>query len=379
MGLIRIVLKMILKDFTTRRARTLLTVLGVAIGIATMVTLGSISGGTALQLQQSFSEMADFMVSPSKGFAMGNRMDEFYLEYIRMYPEVRAASAYLGGMMFVDGEISLVVGAEEEIFSVISVEVDRGRLLNWSNKEMILGFAAARELGVDVGSEVTLSSGSGRDGETFSVVGILQRTGSFFDSYVFIPLDYMQDMTGYYGQVSFVLVELTSPGLADSFKERVESSLPGLEVMSPASLMKSIDKILSFVNGVLFAISGVSLLVGGTSVAATMMTSVVERTREIGILKALGATRMRILGIFLLQSFLLCLFGGVLGIYLSLSITPIIEKKVSEAAGFTFQAIFSPKLVLGALMLSELIGFISGILPAWSAAKVQPVEALRYE
>ena len=274
--MIRIVLKMILRDFTTRKARTLLTVLGVSIGIATMVTLGSISEGTSLQLQQSFSEMADFMVSPSKGFAMGNRMDEYYLDYIRTYPEVRSASAYLGGVMFVDGEISLVVGAEEEIFSVITVEVERGRLLNWSKREMVLGFAAAREMGVDVGSEVTLSSGSvGRGGENFTVVGILQRTGSFFDSYVFIPLEHMQNMTGYYGQVSFILVELNSPGLADSFKERVESSLPGLEVMSPTSLMRSIDKILGFVNGVLFAISGVSLLVGGTSVAATMMTSVV--------------------------------------------------------------------------------------------------------
>jgi len=69
----------------------------------------------------------------------------------------------------------------------------------------------------------------------------------------------------------------------------------------------------------------------------------------------------------------------VLGVYLSLSITPAIERKISEAAGFTFQAIFSPKLVLGALLLAELIGFVSGIVPAWRAANIQPVEALRYE
>ncbi len=377
--MLSIVVKMILRDFTTRRTRTFLTLLGVAIGIAMMVTLGAISEGTSTQLQKSFSEMADFMVSPSKGFAMGNRMDEHYLDIIRTYPEVRAASAYLGGMMFVDGDISLVVGAEREIFSVISVELGEGRLPNWSNSEMILGFAAAREMKVTVGDTVKISSGGEGDGEEFLVVGILERAGSFFDSYVFIPLNHMQNMTGYYGQVSFILVELKSQDLADDFEERVESSLTGLEVTSPSAMMRSIDKILGFINGVLLAVSGVSLLVGGTSVAATMMTSVVERTREIGILKALGATRERILGIFLLQSFLLCLFGAVLGIYLSLAITPMIEAKISETAGFTFKAIFSPKLVLGTLALAEGIGFVSGIAPALKASRTQPVEALRYE
>ncbi len=376
--MLRITVRMIIRDFSNRKVRTTLTLLGVAIGIAMMVTLGAISEGTSVQLRESFSEMADIMVSPSKGFAMGNRMDESYLQIVRSYPEVRTASAYLGGMMFVNGDISLVVGAEAQIFSVISVELGKGKMPNWSRREAVLGFAAAREMDLSVDDRIEISSG-GDEAESFEVVGILERGGSFFDSYVFIPLAYMQNMTGYLGQVSFVLVELKRQDLEADFERRVESEFPGLEVSSPESMMRSIDKILGFVNAVLLAVSGVALLVGGTSVAATMMTSVVERTREIGIFKALGATNERILGIFMLQSFLLCLFGGILGVYLSLAITPIIEAWVSEAAGFTFRAIFSPKLVLGALALAEVIGFVSGLAPALKASRTQPVEALRYE
>ncbi len=378
--MLKLIFKMAFRDFFMRKARTILTILGVAIGIATVVSLVSISTGTKAQMEKSLAGLADFMVSPSSNaFGTGSKMDYTYYLYIRGFPEVEAAAPYLEGILAVNNKLSLIIGLEPSIDAIHSSPIKEGRSINWSAKEAVAGYAAAQSLNLKVNMILHISKGPGYKGEDFKLVSILERTGGFIDGEIYIPLQYMQRIMKAEGKINGVIIKLKSPNLADSFKQRIKNNLPDLEVFSPGTIMENIGEVLSLLDSVLLAISGVSLLVGVTSVLSTMITNVIEKTREIGVMKAIGASRRQILAIFLFQSVIVCLIGGILGVFFSIGVSPFLEQQISLASGISFQAIYSPELVLGAIALSCLLGVASGFIPSWKAANIQPVEALKYE
>ncbi len=143
--------------------------------------------------------------------------------------------------------------------------------------------------------------------------------------------------------------------------------------------MESFQVILNIIQIFLIGIAAISLVVGGIGIMNTMYTSVLERTKEIGIMKSIGAKNSDILIIFLIESGILGLIGGLIGIILGMSFSKLIELGAKLAGYGMIQVSFPLLLILGTLLFSFLIGTISGVLPARQASKLKPVDALRYE
>jgi len=151
-------------------------------------------------------------------------------------------------------------------------------------------------------------------------------------------------------------------------------------VLTPEEVLESFGTILNIVTSFLLGVAAISLLVGGIGIANTVYTSVLERTREIGVMKAIGAKNKDILYIFLIESGLIGLVGAIIGIAFGIGVVKTIEWiAVNQLATSLLRAAIPIPLILGLLAFGFLIGAISGIWPAWKATKVKPVEALRYE
>lgn len=144
-------------------------------------------------------------------------------------------------------------------------------------------------------------------------------------------------------------------------------------------ISKQIGTVMGAVSGFLAGIAGISLLVGGVGVMNTMYTSVLERTREIGVMKAVGARNGHVLAIFLIESGLMGLVGGAVGVVLGLGLSGVAGAVIRGAFNVKFVTVISPALIVGTLFFSFLIGAVAGLLPARRAAKLPPVDALRYE
>ena len=161
---------------------------------------------------------------------------------------------------------------------------------------------------------------------------------------------------------------------------KVTDKTKDFSILTPEELLSSFASILSIVTGFLLGVAAISLLVGAIGITNTMYTSVLERTKEIGVMKAVGAKNSDILTIFLIESGLLGLTGGVIGVLLGMGIGKVIEYiAVHQLQTNLLQVVFPVYLIAGCLIFAFLIGAISGTLPAYRASKIRPVVALRYE
>jgi len=198
----------------------------------------------------------------------------------------------------------------------------------------------------------------------------------------------MENMLNIKNEYDMIVVQIASgenlETVAENIKERLRKDRNEKEgnedfsVQTPISALNSVNTILTIVNLIVAAIAGISLLVGGLGIANTMYTSVLERTREIGVMKAIGARNSDILLIFLFEAGLLGLVGGVIGAAMGVALSFGVAAIANAAMGSElFRVTFSLPLVLGAFTFSFLIGIISGVFPALQASKLNPVDALR--
>ncbi|MFB6076214.1 MAG: ABC transporter permease, partial [Candidatus Aenigmatarchaeota archaeon] len=172
----------------------------------------------------------------------------------------------------------------------------------------------------------------------------------------------------------------------EEVKETIEDELEDergtkdFSVQTTEQIRETIDNVLGLVQGLMLGIAALSLLVGGVGIMNTMYTSVLEKTREIGIMKSVGAKNSHILGIFLIESGLIGVIGGIIGIILGAILGKIAEYGIIQMTGLSILEIsITPELILGALAFSFGIGSLSGVLPARKAAKLKPTDSLRYE
>jgi putative ABC transport system permease protein len=286
-----------------------------------------------------------------------------------------------------------VLGATEEAQDVLGVDTSVGRFITASDERNSRRVVV---IGTDVRDELKMPQNPvgefiliGR--EWFRVIGLLEKRGEIFgfsqDNRVFIPFSVARSLTGTFErtfmEVSFTVTNLTE---VNQVKERAMRTVrasrgiePGkeddFEIKAADSFVQQFNRITATATAVLAGIVGISLLVGGIGIMNIMLVSVTERTREIGILKALGATRRDILVQFLLEAALLSLLGGLIGIVLGLLAGMGIASLIPN-----FPPAHVPVWVmLAAAGFSALVGVVFGIAPASKAAKLDPIEALRYE
>jgi putative ABC transport system permease protein len=175
------------------------------------------------------------------------------------------------------------------------------------------------------------------------------------------------------------LVGLEAGADASKVKEAIVAAYPEAEVITEDEILAMMDQITGIINGVLLALSTISLVVGGLMIMNTMMMSVLERTREIGIIKSIGAKRTHVLTIFLTEAFLISIIGGILGSLAAVGAIILISGYMESSYGFQLPYSFDSWIFITGMLLAVGIGLLSGFYPSWQAASIKPVQALRYE
>lgn len=393
--MLRDLFRLSLRNIRHRGLRSWLTVIGILIGTAAVVALISIGQG----LQRTISAQVERTVGyntiliTSRGLNFGQRI-RLDIEALRAIPGVRNAVAVRTETAYVEGPAGKgflgVLGydlAMEEFVAEMDLSLSSGRPLQGPG-EVLLGSRTAQALGAGVGDKVRI------EGREFTVVGILRarRAGGFatgglsLQDLLIISLAELRQLFPGPELVQYAVVRLVDRADMASVREQIQAHLRAVGERNASltdfeDLTRSIQSMISGVQAFLAGIAGIALLVGGVGVMNTMYTAVLERTREIGILKAIGAKDFQVLLLFLFESGLMGLAGGALGLGLGFGVAwvaTIIVSRIFQTPT-TFSPVLSFALVVGALFFSFLVGAVAGIFPAFRAARLPPVDALRYE
>lgn len=374
-----------------RPLRSLLTVIGIAVGMTAVVGLLGLSAGVQRTLARGFERLGHDLVlvlpgdardlSPSQTMAID-------LEAIRSLDGVAQAGALLRRTLPVSaGETQgflVVLGLSPETFEAAERFFGRfllseGSLPAPGENAVLLTHDAARELNLDTGSQITISD------REFTVSGVLRPLDDpQSEGAIFMPLVTSWTLTGSEGAVSLGWAR-AGPGvdveaLASRIEEHLSAAGPSVQVQTSARLNEIVRTVLNVLATALAAMAGLALFVGGVGLMNTMYTAVMERTREIGIFVSLGACPSQIVALYLMESGLLGLVGGVLGVMLGTGLALSLALVIAQVGdGPALASPVGGKLVGLALFFSMGLGMAAGLLPARRAAALRPVDALRYE
>ena len=379
---VKVMFKTAWRSISRRKFRSALTTLGVIIGISTIVSLMTLGYGMRHQVETTLNEIlgAGIIVSSSGG---GVDIPEYVQSFILQVPGVNECVPVITTMMKMGEEPILTVGIDpDQALKLYHVTLEEGEIPEKEEGDaVVFGVSTASRFGIKVNDTVTLSPTSGGKSKTFKVVGLLRSVGAGeMDIGCFMSLESAQDLLGKEGYVSAFLVRLQDPQLGEEVEQALKQMFPKAEITRQEELMRQIDRIMSIINGVLLALAAISLGVGGLGILNTVMMSVHERRREIGMLKAVGAERWHVLLLFLSEALIISLIGGGIGCGLGLAGVYLIQWFVSTLGlKLTIPLLISPSVLATAILIAAGIGVIAGLYPSWQAANVPPVEALRYE
>ncbi|MFT4311469.1 MAG: ABC transporter permease [Candidatus Woesearchaeota archaeon] len=397
--------KISLKNLKNRKLRSYLTILGIIIGVAAVVGLISIGEGLQNAIDQQFRELgADkILVSPAGGQfsaadSSNNPLTQKDIDAIKRASGV----SEVGGVPFRSGQVEwgrddigfyAIVGIETDssqrlIEETLQIDLIEGRTLRQGDRRRaVVGYDYANfegfQTNLRVGRSIQIN------GERFEVIGINQRLGNEPDDRsVFITKQSLEDIFITNGQVNQIIVQVNPgrepvdvvPAIEQELRRErnVQRGQEDFEVDTFENVISSFLDIFLIVQTVIVGIASISLLVGGIGIMNTMYTSVLERTKEIGTMKAIGAKNSDILSIFLFESGLLGLVGGIIGITIGIGFAKLVEIAALQALGTEFIVItYNWTLIIGALLFSFIIGLLSGYLPSKRASKMNPVDALR--
>lgn len=394
-------LTLIFKSIRFRPIRSWLTVLGIVIGIMLVVTIFSISSGVQNVISKALQMFGSdlIMVYPGKetnpmvGLVSGERFRDKDIDALETIEGVKFATPVDVASLNIEShgeKKGLLVHAVEWREIQIVFQESQGLRLeegvwpeNNDKNEIVFGYLAATKLfktPIKTGDEIIIKS------RKIVVAGILVKTGTDDDNSAFLSIPIFRHLTGRQGAMT-ALVK-TNPGVdidliaqQIKFKLSKQEVVPDFSVLTPEKANVLIGSVLSIVEFVLIVIALVSLIVGAVGIMNTMYTSVLERTKHIGILKAVGASSGNILLMFLIESGVIGFIGGAIGAILGIALAYTIGL---IADGFGIKGFFSFESLdfLGIfviLIIAFITGMVAGFLPARRAAKMEPAEALRYE
>lgn len=395
-----------LDSLMANKMRAVLTMLGVIIGVAAVIALMSIGNGLSASITSEIQSFGTNLLTistdtdNSDGYQTLSMSDVAALSDSLNAPALGEVAANVQGVQeVVNGSNSIqttVAGITENYLTVNNLaEFQSGagftqNDVDTKNRVAVLGSEAAVDLfetEYPVGQSVKIN------GVSYEVIGVLAESGSGFnntDSNLFVPIStaqsrlYTERTREGEKAVTIITAQAASEDETDAAIEQITETLrrqhdivyaadDDFSIFSQADLLDTFDTITASLTAFLGAIAGISLVVGGIGIMNIMLVSVTERTREIGIRKAVGAMKRDILAQFLLESVLLSLLGGFLGI--------VLGWLVSRVGGnlLDFETLVDVGTVLLATGFATAVGLIFGIYPAWRAADLRPIEALRYE
>ncbi len=269
----------------------------------------------------------------------------------------------------VNGTSVMAVGFDPQQESAIKTwwDISKGRYPEQQN-EALLGDRASSALGVDVGDPISLND------EELTVVGVLQETGSQDDYQVFAPLGTVQKAFGKEGSISSVDVRaLCSACPVETIADSINKSIPGVRAVAVQQIAESEMNLVMKVNRFMLALAAITLVVGVFAVVSTMMSSVHERTKDIGIMKAVGASRGQIVRMFVYEAVAVGLIGGIMGYVAGTLLSYVLGPLIFDGLPMSY----APQYLLPALGLAIAVAIVASVYPAFRASQVRVAESLR--
>ncbi len=405
------------------KLRSWLTIVGIIIGIAAVVAIVSISQGAQVSMEESMNSFGADQITVTPGYSKasgGMRMgrlgttasssgasdegddpeltnkDILLIESLDNVRSVAPRVSSKQEVVYSSKESdATIVGLNYEDWDIlVDSDIEEGRILSAADaNSVVVGGRLANSVfdGMQLGRQITV------EGRTFRIVGILDDG----DGSVYLPLNSVEGVLddAVEGSYDSLTVSLEDTGLVANSTEDIEKKLMmgrgilreedrDFTVSNMLSMSETISETLDTMALFLGAIAAISLLVGGIGIANTMFTSVLEKTKEIGIMKAIGAQNKDVMHIFLLNSGLIGFVGGLGGVILG----SVASYMIGSAGGITggagggrgMGAMFSStalswELIVFSLVFSVVIGMVAGVVPAWNASRLKPVDALRYQ
>jgi len=389
-------LRLALSRLRTSRLRAALTMLGVVIGVASVVALVGVGQGTTTNITTRLASLGTNLLtispvsrsSTAKPLTLEDAAAVAKVDGVAaVAPELQTSTSVVFGTK---STTTSIVGTSADYARVRAYDVWQGSFLTPASVESglrvaVLGATTASDLGLDassIGSTVSIG------GLPFEVIGILQpKGGTGFqnpDDQVLVPLAAVSKYFVAGDTIRTIGVSVASndqmtavtnaiTALLRDRHELAATDTADFSIFNQTQLLDAASSISGTLTLLLGGIAGISLVVGGIGIMNIMLVSVRERTREIGIRKAVGARGRDILAQFLIEALTLSLLGGLIGIVVGLGVSALI----GQLAGWGFQ--FSPSTVAAAVVFSLLVGVVFGVWPARQAARLDPINALRYE
>ncbi|MFA6073426.1 MAG: ABC transporter permease [Candidatus Woesearchaeota archaeon] len=395
------------------KLRSWLTIIGIVIGVASVIAITSIGSGMQQTMTDQLGGLGGDLLTLNAGFSRGSNMfgpsdrngggtssavatedepilDRTDVQALKSIPEILLIETEIRGNVDVaflgkSGTVSLT-GVDPAVWSEITTnEIAEGRMLDSADQNVVVigGSLSDSYFGKPLGINQMITI----EGNVYRVVGILDDTSNS----IYMPI-----------QMAYQVLDDKEEGVYDSITIKIKDEEQLDEVMNKTALklmqirhittktkdfsltsskqmQETRSEMMSSMNSFLIAIAAVSLIVGAVGIANTMFTSVMEKTKEIGIMKAIGARNKDIMLIFLLNALLIGIVGGLLGIIFGILLSAALPAIMGQSAMLRGGTFVSLNAILLAISVSAIIGVLAGIIPAYKGSKLKPVDALRYE
>ncbi|MAH42271.1 hypothetical protein CL614_00900 [archaeon] len=392
------IFKVAVRNLSHHKLRTGLTMLGVIIGIGAIVALVSLGGALTDSIDEQFEQLGSkrFIVMPKMTMSLGPpggsvMLTDRDVDTVERVKGVKHAIPILYKMLPVEfneearslGIMGMPLGEASKFFDdVMGFEMKEGRMLKTGERSSVV---IGGKLATDVFSEeVRLRSKIEVMGHSLKVVGIMEEIGNTQDDTgIMIDIDFLQEITNSSDEITMIFgsvfsnPEETAQKIDDKMDDVYNNDI--FDVQTVEQLADQISSVFSIISVVFLGIASISLIVAGIGIMNTMLMTVIERTKEIGIMKAIGATNKRILVIFLTESAIVGILGGAVGVGIGYLLSIAFTSVGSSFIGISMNVTIDPLLVAGAIGFSAFVGMISGTYPAYRASQLDPVDALRYE
>jgi putative ABC transport system permease protein len=383
-------LKLAVKNLLRHRTRSALTMLGIAASVGVLFSVLSFnrgfSEGLAVELERTGLH---FMIVPSgcahevaalvlHGAVIPKFLDTAVMQHVNEADGIDLATPILVAQLPDPqrGKIDLIYGVDMTALSAIKPSWQITGRIPEQDHEVLLGYEVAQHEKLQPGDRFA----SPVEGVDLMVAGIVGLTGSQDDAFVYLPIATAQKLLDYPAAATAIGVKVTDPTRMLEITDALTAAVPGIQIVTMGEVMNSISNLAASARALSLAIVLIAILISAVGVMNSILMAVFERSQEIGMMRAVGASRSNIFRIILEETTILSLGGGLVGIFISILGSRLIEAFVRAVMPFVPSGnliSFDAGLSMGSVIFILVIGLCAGIYPAWKASKINPVEAIK--